>query len=263
MSYKLIALDIDDTLLTPEKSISDRVKKAIREASRAGVRVVLSTGRAYMGVLPILQELELQTVAIVTGGAGVVGADGRVFHECVLDAKRIQRVLNFAHENNVHVQVYFENKFGYEKACVYADEYAEYYGMQGVLLPGLRENPIASPKALIISEPERIRELRIDAQGKFEDIKLTHSRSIFLEFLNKKTDKGVALKWVAEYYNIPIEKTIAVGDSEIDLNMIKCAGLGVAMQNSIPEVLQAADYITKSNEQDGVAHVIEKFILEK
>ena len=94
----------------------------------------------------------------------------------------------------------------------------------------------------------------------YDEYTIVRSAPFFLEFLNKASSKGTGIKAVGEYLKIPQQEIICIGDAGNDLDMIEFAGLGVAMGNAFKEVKEAADYVTLTNEEDGVAHVIEKFI---
>ena len=117
---------------------------------------------------------------------------------------------------------------------------------------------------MIVDEPEKLEEIMQNIPQEFHDkYTIVKSAPFFLEFLNKKANKGNALKSLCENINLPIEQSIAVGDEENDQHMIKYAGLGVAMGNARQSIKEISDYITDTNDNHGVAKVIDKFILNK
>ena len=119
-------------------------------------------------------------------------------------------------------------------------------------------------KIMYIDEPEVLEEgIKRLPQELYDKYTVVRSAPFFLEFVNKESSKGVGLKALSEHLGITEKEVIAVGDANNDLSMLEYAGLGVAMENGTKEVKEIANYITKSNEEDGVAHIINKFILEK
>ena len=121
---------------------------------------------------------------------------------------------------------------------------------------------IKTPKVLYVVDEDKAPAIQHDVQQKFPSLAIKRSKPIYIEFMSPQINKGEALRFTAGYYSIDIKDTIAVGDSQIDAPMIEAAGLGVAMDNSPASLKEIADITCPSNEDDGVAYVIEKYILE-
>lgn len=270
--YKLIALDIDGTLLNTEKKITSNVYNSIQEAKRNGAKVVLSTGRPLPGVTPLLEELNL-----TDDGDYVICFNGAVVQEVkskkviadidmnVEDFRTIYNKVCKPNNTKIHINTPTHLITPHEVPGKYSVLEAE---LNKISIEYKPENEIDESikfcKVMIVDEPEKLEEIISTIPKElYEQYTIVRSAKYFLEFLNKKANKGTALQALCDNIDMPIEKTIAVGDEENDQHMIKLAGLGVAMGNARESIKDIADYVTKTNNEHGVAHVIEKFILNR
>ena len=262
MQYELIALDLDDTLLDPDKRISKRNLAAVTAARDAGVHIIIATGRAYAGIGGFTKELGLRDYAIVTGGAAIMGPDGNVVDMQPVSESVTHQVMEWARSRDIYFQAYMDGTFWYETPTQYTSLYEKWNGYRGVHVPDLSERrDLASAKLLFIGTPEETQERRAAMHDAFPDLSLEVSDPRFLEISNPAASKGSALLRLGEQLRVPPGRMIAIGDSPIDRSMIEAAGLGVAVQNAVPEVLEAADLVTASCTEDGVAKVIEEYVL--
>ena len=265
--YKLIALDMDGTLLREDKTISSETFAAIKNARSKGVKVVLTTGRPLKGIKRYLEQLGLITegdYAITCNGSvvqetktGKVIAEKRLTYQDLLDIYQLSKDLNL----NIHALT--ANTCLSPKVSKYTQLEAD---INKIPLEILDYNTMDSErkiiKAMLVDEPEILDEAIKRIPKEFYDrFTIVKSAPFFLEFLNKSVNKGVGVELLASSLNIKQEEIICVGDADNDIHMIEYAGLGVAMANAFPQVKRKANYITHSNENDGVAHVINKFIL--
>ncbi|WP_296647554.1 sugar-phosphatase [Romboutsia sp. 13368] len=269
--YKLIALDIDGTLLNSEKKITNEVYNSIQEAKKNGAKVVLSTGRPLPGVTPLLNELNLND-----DGDYVICFNGAVVQE--VKSKKVLSniemchddfilINNLAKKNNTHVHINTPTNL------IIPEETPNKYTIHEATLNNIDivsmkeediDDDITYCKVMIIDEPEKLEEVLENIPKElFDKYTIVRSAPFFLEFLNKNANKGNALKELCNNINIPISKSIAVGDEENDQHMIKMAGLGVAMGNARDSIKEIANYVTCSNNEHGVAKVIDKFILNR
>ncbi len=263
MAYKLIAIDLDDTLLDSTLHIPARVRESIDKAVDLGIYIVLCTGRILKGSRRFYDELGLKTAMITTGGAEIYDEDGKCIYSRNVDPAVVREIIAFAQESGVHFQVYIGGSLVYRQKNKYLEGYETANGIKGNEMPNLLElDEIHTPKVLLISDPERMDGLQAAARQKFPALNVNRSKPTYLEFSSPGVSKGDALKFVAQYYGIQEAETIAIGDAEIDIPMIKAAGLGVAVANATSITKQAADYICPTNDEGGVADVIEKFVLE-
>ncbi|MFZ7101309.1 MAG: Cof-type HAD-IIB family hydrolase [Peptococcaceae bacterium] len=262
MEYKLIAIDLDDTLLRNDLIISTRAKNAIRESIAQGTLVTFATGRMYRSALPYALDLKLDLPLITYQGALVRYADGRTVYHRPLPLETAREVINFAKPAGLHINAYLNDELYMEKATEWGTNYSAIVKVpvNYIHLPaGLHSDPT---KILIIGESNRLDQLSPSLQEHFgETINITKSKDHFLEISHPVATKGNALKELALSLDIPREQVIAIGDNMNDLDMIKFAGCGVAMGNAVEPLKQAADIVTRTNDDDGVAEIIEKLVL--
>ncbi len=263
MAYKLIALDLDDTLLDSKKQVSAVNRDALRKAQEKGVRIVLASGRAYPGVAPFKKELNIDDYVISCGGAQVVAPDETVIFSTYLPAEITKQAMNWAKSKGIHFQVYMDDGFHYLEQTDESDYYERVCNYTGITTPDLlKREPILAAKVLIVDSNENLELHRKELEAMFPNMSIKKSQDYFLEVLNPQATKGSALEFLAKKLGIEQQQLIAIGDSEIDESMIHYAGLGIAMENATPACKKAANYIAESCEDDGVAKAIQKYILE-
>ena len=260
--YKLIALDLDDTLLTPSKEISGENLKAVRRAMDAGVRVVLASGRTSEGMRFAVDAIgRPRDYAISAGGAVVTDPQGREVYSLPVPQETAKEIMRYASKNEAYFQIFCGSDFYFVNRTAYTDAYEISCRFHGKEDPGIMDwAEINTSKVLIIDKQDRIDQMRAELTRLFSDIKAVYSQSGYLEIVNAAASKGKALAFIIKALGLTKEQTIAVGDSEIDIPMLRAAGLGVAVSNARAEVLGIADHITLSNVENGVAAVISQFI---
>lgn len=263
MAYKLIAIDLDDTLLDDNLTIPERVKDAVKKAVDLGIYVVLCTGRIPKSTRKYYDALGLDTLMISTGGAEIYDADNKAVYSRTVDPALVKRLMHYADSNGLHFQVYIDGDLVFRERNKYALAYEQICGLTGIVKPDLMEmETVVTPKVLFISDFERMDDIQTRAEKEFPMLNIKRSKPTYVEFSTPGVSKGDALKFVAEYYGVNRQEIIAVGDAEIDIPMLEYAGLGVAMANATLITKQAADAICPSNNEGGVADVIQKYILE-
>ena len=267
--YKLIALDMDGTLLNEEKKISQGNLRAIKTAKESGKKVVLATGRPLLGIRRFLKELDLiseEDFVIAFNGALVQNTKtGRVISKTTLTLKDYKELYEISKSLNVNIHALSENEVLTPKSSKYTLVEAQLNDIPIIEIPVEEiSNEFTIVKVMFIDEPEILEKIipQIPAEI-MEKYSVVRSAPFFLEFLDKTVNKGAGVDAVAKELGLTKEEIICVGDAGNDIDMIKYAGLGVAMENAFDEVKDVADFITLSNEEDGVASVIEKFMLNK
>ena len=268
--YKLIALDMDGTLLNEEKKITERTKAAIDAARAKGVTVVLATGRPIDGVMRYLEELDMFTendYVLSYNGALVLKTKSReVVSKVALQGSDLKYLFNLSKELGVNIHGFSEerglitpkeNKYTDIEATINnikytLDDYSDISDDHSFI------------KIMMVDEPELLDEaiskLPKEVYDKYTVVK---SAPFFLEFLNKKVNKGTGVELLASHLGVKQDEIITMGDAGNDLHMIEYAGMGIAMGNATDDIKAIANYITDSNSEDGVAKAIEKFVLNK
>jgi len=266
--YKLIALDMDGTLLTTDKKVSERTEAAIKAAEAKGVKIVLASGRPLLGLNRYLEELDLlkgeDYVLSFNGGLVQNTKTGEIVSKVSLKGSDLKYIYEISKNLNINIHA-FSAKDGLitPKNSKYTEYEAE---INGIDINIKDFNEIEDEEDIIkvmMIDPQEILDPAIEKLPSeiYEKYSVFKSSPFFLEFTHKEVDKGLGLKKLGEFLGIKKEEIIACGDAGNDLSMVKYAGLGVAMDNAVPEVKEAANYITASNDEDGIAKVIEKFIL--
>jgi Cof subfamily protein (haloacid dehalogenase superfamily) len=260
MRYKLIAVDIDGTLLDSNSRLQPETIRSVRRGVSNGLIFTLSTGRPVQGIRKLLKELDVKSVSITYNGAMLVTEKEEVLYSCTLRPADAIDIIRLGMERNLSLIFWANN-------ILYANEindttiaYSEISGVPPVLFKDYEK--LASEgitKVIWIDTPEEIRRQEQEV-GKYlsDQVNFHTSRPMFLEFVDKSASKALAMEKLGEIYGIKREEMIAVGDGLNDLSMIQYAGLGVAMANSHPEVLKAADFVTLSNDENGVGYVIDR-----
>lgn len=265
MYYKLIAIDLDDSLLGSDLAISTTNKKAIRDVVAQGTIVTIATGRMLKAAIPFVEQLELDVPVITYQGAMIVHSRTKeILYDCPVPLRYAQEIVSLAHKEQIHAQVFIDDEYYFEYNNQYSQLYyqiSHIHGKEvGLLATFLTKVPT---KVLLIDTPEKIREMGIRMKVRFKDeLEVAISKPNYLEFTHPAATKGNAVEFLAKSLEISREQVIAIGDSYNDISMIQYAGIGVAMGNAPDEVKAAADYITGDNNSDGVAQVIQKLVLD-
>lgn len=267
--YKLIALDMDGTLLREDKTISKETYRAIQRARAKGVKVVLTTGRPIDGVKRYLNELNLvndDDYVIAYNGSLVQNAKTKkVIAKTLMSLDDVSYLYKISQELKVNIHALTDHSCIAPKWSTYSQVEAD---INNISLDFVDFNNLDKSttvvKVMFIDEPDYLSEVVAKLPKEiYEKYTVLRSAPFFLEFLDKSVNKGAGVSILAKELGIKPEEVICVGDAGNDLDMIKFAGLGVAMGNAFPEVKEIADYITLSNEENGVAHVIDRFVLNE
>ncbi|HEU4798569.1 MAG TPA: Cof-type HAD-IIB family hydrolase [bacterium] len=264
MKYRMIVADIDGTLVTGDRQITPGVREAVRAVQAQGVRVCLATGRMWLSAEPYFRRLGADPPAILYNGGLVFDFTTQtVLRQVHLDYDQARAVLETLRAiPEVQPHLYVDNRVYTGQANAITDRYRRKDGLQveevGDLVAFLPRNPM---KILIIgARPDLERAAGLIRRLPMP-INLVFSEETYMEIIPIGSSKGVALQFVAQHLRIPLGAVIAVGDNLNDLEMIQLAGLGVAMGNAPDELKAHADFVTATNEQEGLRHVIERFIL--
>jgi Cof subfamily protein (haloacid dehalogenase superfamily) len=266
---RLLALDLDGTILGDDLRISDRTRAAVREAVARGVTIVLATGRMYRSALPYAESLGLAGPLICYQGAyvrerpGPGGAPGAILRHITMGPEPARAAVRWAREHGLDPHVNADDRLLMEVGDEEAPDYERLAGIGAEFVPDLI-SAIDHPatKVLAVGPAGLPARLLDAARAAFADrAEVTVSHPEYLEFTAPGVHKGAALRWLAQRLGIPLEATMAVGDQHNDREMIAAAGMGVAMGGAPPEVRATARHVTAPIEEDGAAQAIEEFVL--
>ncbi len=266
--YKILVLDLDGTLTNKKKEITPRTLSVLEKAQQKGLKIVLASGRPTFGIMPLAEQLNLKHyggyILSYNGGKIINLANGEVLYQNVLDSSLLPYLYKCAKDNDFQILSY-ENEYVFCENP--SDKYVEYEVMLNKMKSMKVENWLDAveeelPKCLIVGDPEPLARLEKEM---FEHLKgkmnVFRSEPFFLELVPMGIDKAKCLAILLEKIGMTKDEMIACGDGFNDFTMIQYAGLGVAMANAQDVVKEAADFVTLSNEEDGVAFAVEKFYL--
>ncbi len=264
--YNILALDIDGTLTTSDKVMTPETVEAIIKLQEKGVRVVIASGRSEYGFRHIADELQLDRfgsyVMSFNGGRITNYATGEIIYDNPLPLSYLPEIYEVAVKYNLGI-------LGYEKNCLVSgngiDKYQEYDAWACKMeLKEVDDFPNyfthAFNKCLLTGEPEKLKEALPYIKSTFNDrLNVFLSEEFFIEVLPFGIHKAVGLEHLLVKLGFNREELMCIGDGLNDLTMIEYAGMGVAMKNANPALIEMADYITDSNDENGVLKAINKF----
>jgi Cof subfamily protein (haloacid dehalogenase superfamily) len=278
MTYRLLAVDLDGTLMDPNGKLTDAARRAMADAENAGLQVVLCTGRRFRTTLPVLRTLELTGSVVVNNGAVVKEAlSGRTLHRDYLPSEVFPDVVALVREQGpplVYVDSYpDETDILTETHADISSYQTDYIGRQSAYLR-LVEDVAANRRedVILVSQMAHIEVLRpleararqvLDARVKTHLLENKSYGGHILELLSPSSDKWAGLARVAAAAGIDPQEIAAIGDDVNDVGLVRHAGLGIAMANGAEETRAAADLVVRSNAEDGVVEAIERVLAER
>lgn len=281
---KILFTDLDGTLLTDQKTISDVDLSAIHEMIGAGHKFVMTTGRPLAAVIPLAEKY-----GFLKEGYFLVSFNGGLIYDCGkaepiltrrISVEEVKFIMDEAHRRGFHAHTYAGDLVVSEYETEQLKIYCNLMKMDYVVVDDIRnyfagKTAEPSPINVVIRPPIKVNvitpfehesletfraEMRLHTEGKLFDV---FSKPEMLEFSHMQSNKGDAVRFMSDFFQVPIENTVACGDEENDCPMIEVAGVGVAMVNGSARVKASANYITElDNNHGGIAEVVKKFILE-
>ena len=268
MKYKVLVLDIDGTLTNSQKIITQKTKRILHDVQTQGVKLVLASGRPTPGITPLAEELELEKFGgfiLPFNGAKIIDyrSKNTVFEQ-VLPMKMLPLLYQSSREYDIPIVTYDDCSIITERSD---DQYVNIEARINKMPVRQVDSFIDTvnfqvTKCLMVGEGNYLSNVEIDMKARFGDrLNVYRSEPFFLEIMPQNIDKAYSLGKLSEHLGCTKEEMIACGDGFNDLSMIRYAGLGVAMANAQPVVKESADFITLSNDEEGVAYVVERFML--
>lgn len=267
---KLIASDLDETLLDESSRLSEENKRVIGEALAQGLTFTLATGRMYQSAAPFAREIGLgsEQPIICYNGALIKRLSGETLYEKSLSPELASMIAGYGQKQGWTVNAYFDDEL---YVAAMNQEVEDYIALAQVgvavvddLVDFVQEGKKHLAKILIIGQPDempgRIEELKSLVGS---EVQIVRSRNKFIEITNMEAHKGASLLWLAKSMGLTASEVMAIGDSNNDLTMLKMAGIGVAVANASQVVKDAASHQTGANFEHGVAEAITKYALKK
>jgi len=272
---KLIALDLDGTTLTTKRQLTERTKTALEAAIKKGVHVVIATGRASSALPEDVFKIEGMKYMITSNGASVtdISTGGRIYSNCI-DPKALENTVLLLRKYDFMLEFFIKgdayvDQIIYDKITTmkFTDHHKRYIIETRKPVDRLLDFALLHKEFIeninVNFENQEDRSMMKKVLATLENVTITTSFDHNLEIGGATTSKADAIKMLCGKYGISEGQVMACGDSPNDIAMLKAAGFPVAMKNAKDELKEIAAYITSTNDEDGVAEVIEKFVLQK
>ncbi|MGM8361362.1 Cof-type HAD-IIB family hydrolase [Flavobacterium sp. ARAG 55.4] len=264
MKYKMLVLDMDDTLLNDDHEISVENRTMLEKAKEKGVKIILASGRPTAAMIEYAKDLGLMDSYMISFNGGVITdlTRNEVIFEQNLTVEQIHALYNYSQYKKTHIITYLDGNVISETNSEYIDIEIDITGLKHEVVPDFKQRVQAPAiKCILLEEPQYLKEVEKDLKAAMPHLSVCMSKPFFLEVAQTGIDKGASVQYLAEKLNISPSEIIAVGNAENDVTMIEYAGLGVWVDNVEQELRHKGDLIVASNNDHGVAEVVRRFIL--
>jgi Cof subfamily protein (haloacid dehalogenase superfamily) len=265
MKCRLAAIDIDGTLLDDNYLLSSETKEALRDAKKAGIEIVLCSGRAPHSVFPIMEELEMEGFLITHNGAVTTHSKTKsVINELGFFMDSLHHVVDYCKQMGIHTD--FCTAFEMYTDKIDSEELEELYNkyhMTPIIVDDVKNVKDKLVKFTLFGAEDLLTHAHGDLQKMELSLQTIRSGPTFIDILHRQATKGVALSNLAQQLGVSMEETIAIGNYFNDVEMFKVAGKGIAVANAPAEVKKQADFVVSSNNENGVAEALWQIVLEK
>lgn len=265
MKYKMLVLDMDDTLLNDNHEVSAENAAMLAKAQELGVYVILASGRPTPAMTTYAKELNLHNSYMISYNGAVISdlKEDKIIFEQTLTQEQIHELYEYSVKSKTHIITYVNGKIVSETDSEYIDIEKNITGLEHNKVVSFKaEVQSSAVKCILLEEPNYLKEVELDLKLAMPHLSVSMSKPFFLEVAQNGIDKGASIKILADKLGILQSEIIAVGNAGNDLTMIEYAGLGVWVDNVDPELRHKADVIVASNNDHGVAEVVRRFILE-
>ncbi|MGO5138954.1 Cof-type HAD-IIB family hydrolase [Clostridium butyricum] len=267
-NFKMLCLDIDGTLLNSKHEITEVTMKLIKKVvDEKQVKVILVSARMPCGIDYLQRQLQIEAPIICYSGSLVLDKKYNVISNNYIGLNLVLEMIEEAKKENMHISLYKDNEWIIENRDEWARVESEITEIDPKVLnfkeiECTEKYKLGFNKVLIIENEEKIKKISDILTKKLGDkLNIYQSKPTYLEIMNKSVSKTSAIQQLMNLYNIEKDEVVSVGDNFNDIDMIKFAGIGVAMGNAPDEVKKNSDYVTLSNDEDGVANVIKKYFI--
>lgn len=259
---KMVATDIDGTILNWDGNFSPKVIKCIQKLKDSGIKVVLVTGRMHGSTAPIAQKLGLDTPVVSYQGGLIKDINNKTLYQKDLPTDIAKEVIKWAKQNNIHINLYIDDKLYVEKDCEEIQKYIKGKFVDYTICPfeSLEVKDVNKILAIDYSDAEKVTGWVEELGKKFPELYIVKSTPYFCEIGCKDAKKSSGVEYLCNMWGIKKEEVLTIGDQNNDIELLKAGGIAVAMGNATDELKKYADYITDTVENDGFVKAIEKFV---
>ena len=259
---KMVATDIDGTILKWSFQFSPEVKKCIKELDESGIKVVLVTGRMHSSTTPVARELGLHTPIVSYQGGLIKDESGKTLYQKDLRSDYAKKIIKWARKNNVHLNLYLDDKLYVEHDNEIVKEYTDgrFIDYSVCSFDDLNIENVNKLLAIDLKDADKVTGWVEELSREFPDLYIVKSTPFFCEIGSKDAKKSSGVKFLADMWGIKQDEILTIGDQNNDIELLKAGGIKVAMGNATEELKSCADYITDTVENDGFVKAVEKFI---
>ncbi len=260
---RLVATDLDNTLLDINSDIPEGTKEIIRKAQQKGVIFAVATGRAYRSAKSMAEEIGGSSMIICYNGSEIRdSSDGSFIFKEHLDDDLVRDIIGFCHDHGHYLQMYSENEIIVEKVRMDIHPDPDFRYIQYTEVGDFLEmDTYDTPKLLLGSTPDRVPVIQAELEEKFgHRAFFAQSADYIIEIMPKDVNKGRSLERLCEHLGIRKEETMALGDNTNDIDLLKAAGLKVSVANGVQQLKDIADYVCEKERSEGFCEAIERFV---
>lgn len=259
---KMVATDIDGTILNWDGTFSSKVIKCIQKLNDSDIKVVLVTGRMHGSTTPIANKLGLKTPVVSYQGGLVKDINNTTLYQKDLPPEIAKEVIKWAKQNNIHINLYIDDNLYVENDCEEIQKYIKGKFVDYKVCPfeSLEVKNVNKILAIDYSNAERVTEWVKELDKNFPELYIVKSTPYFCEIGSKDAKKSSGVKFLANQWGIKQEEILAIGDQNNDIELLKAGGIKIAMGNATDELKNCADFVTDTVENDGFVKAIEKFV---
>jgi len=265
LTFDLVGLDVDGTLLNSEREVSHENAEAIKAARSAGVLVTLVTGRSTFSLKPVLEQFELDVPYICSGGAEIIDPiQGKLIDRRFISQPDLDFLVTTARESKAAMFFTLPNGIYYEAPPGLLEDWKPSRSFQLTEIEDILSETTAKPvKVALYGDPEKLSQIENKIRHHGSEVHMAYPLETFLDITREDANKGAALIRLANHLKVSIERTLAIGDADNDLSMFDVAGMSIAMGNAPPHVKATADMTVPSNDENGVAWALREIVLDE
>ena len=259
---KMIATDIDGTILKWGLDFTPAMRQCIKRLKEHGVKVVLVTGRMHCAALPVARELGLDTPIISYQGGLIKDFDNNTLYQKNLDSKYAKDIVLWARKNNIHINLYLDDKLYVERDNDIVKQYTDgkFIDYEVINFDSLAIKNVNKILAIDLKDPDKVTGWVNELREKYPELYIVKSTPYFCEIGCSEAKKSLGVEFLCKMWGLDKSEVLTIGDQNNDIDLVKAGGIGVAMGNGTPELKQCADFITDTVENDGFVKAVEKFV---
>jgi hypothetical protein len=260
---KMIATDIDGTILKWGLEFSPKMLDCVEKLKKSGVKIVLVTGRMHCATLPVAKELGLTTPIISYQGGLIKDSENKTLYQRNLDSNYAKEIIAWARQNDIHINLYIDDKLYVEHDNDIVKSYTDgkFIDYTVCSFDDLAIENVNKILAIDLTNPDKVTNWVEELRQKYPDLYIVKSTPYFCEIGSNEAKKSLGVEFLCNLWGFNKDEVLTIGDQNNDIDLVKAGGIGVAMGNATDELKACADYITETVDNDGFVKAVEKFVI--